>query len=53
MQLERFKTPPDAVSRADQMECILFADYDPYPDERLIPKDQVTQYLDDKRLARE
>jgi hypothetical protein len=33
LELERFKTPPDAVRRADQMECMLFADYDPYPDD--------------------
>ncbi len=33
LELERFKTPGDAVRRADQMECILFADYDPYPDD--------------------
>ena len=33
LELESFKTPSDAVRRADQMECILFADYDPYLDD--------------------
>ena len=33
LELESFKTPSDAVRRADQMECILFAGYDPYPDD--------------------
>lgn len=33
LELESFKTPSDAVRRADQMECILFAGYDPYLDD--------------------
>ncbi len=33
LELESFKTPPDVVRRADQMECVLFSDYDPYPDD--------------------
>lgn len=33
LQLECFKTPSDVVRRADQMEHILFADDDPYPDD--------------------
>ncbi len=33
LELEIFKTPPDVVRKADQMECVLFSDYDPYPDD--------------------
>jgi len=33
LELEIFKTPSDALRRADQMECALFSDYDAYPDE--------------------
>ncbi len=33
LELEIFKTPSDVVRRADQMECVLFSDYDPYPDD--------------------
>jgi hypothetical protein len=33
LELGIFKTPPDVVRRADQMECVLFSDYDPYPDD--------------------
>jgi len=33
LRLECFNTPSDAVRRADQMECILFAGYDPYLDD--------------------
>ena len=32
LELEIFGTPPDSVRRADQMECVLFCDYDPYQD---------------------
>ena len=33
LQLEIFKTPGDALRRADRMECLLFADYDAYPED--------------------
>jgi hypothetical protein len=33
LELATFKTPPDVLQTADRMECILFAGYDPYPED--------------------
>jgi hypothetical protein len=32
LELEIFKTPSDALWKADQMECFLFSGYDAYPE---------------------
>lgn len=32
LELEIFKTPSDAIWKADQMECFLFSGYDAYPE---------------------
>ncbi len=33
LELEIFATPSDVLRRVDRMECLLFADYDAYPDD--------------------